>query len=898
MHCRIDFIDLANDSAALDRLADALNDLYDDGVIQSMATQHDANFYSGIHWAPQFLPWHRHFLLRLEQLLQAIDARIVLPYWDWTRADSRNLDIEPWKSFFGGRNNTDGRFDHWAYNRAANGGGNTLPTLDDIVEEQRNKADFTAYRAMECGSHFPGHTWTGGTMAGGSSPLDPLFYLHHGNLDRLWAIWQRNNPGSDQYLTTGINCGSQFNISPVNPNDPMVAGATPASMLDHLALGFRYPRDIPLEVEVAGDPDFPGFQSGDAMDILLETPQIVFNDVPSGDTTMRAAFFTVEGCAPLQFEVESGPTGNFSLSSPGPYPYPAGPFPTNEFRIWVMFTGGAAGFIDPGGVMTVVARDGLGNEVDRWDNIPILANSVARPTVAVALVLDESGSMLSDAGNNRIRIDVLQDAAKTFVDQLYDDNALTLISFADSSDKLTDLTEAGALNSGTRIAARNEIDSHGPPNNMPLTSIGAGLQRAATEFTDSPIAGNYDVKATVVFTDGYQTRAPYIDDVSELINDRVYAVGIADANNVQNDTLVELANNSDGYVLVTGALEQDDDFLLEKFFIQILAGVTNQQMVVDPGGWLSVGSVARIPFNIASSDIGFDAVALNRAPTYLLVALEAPDGTVIDPSKLPANNYRLGHQSNGFRVTLPVVVDGKGHWEGQWHLLMALRFKRDKAAVLSTHSTSISTFNNVANQSALRYEALVHARSNLQLRASVEQNGLAPGSTLFLHAAITEYGQPLSGSAAVKVTLTEPDGTTLQLAMSSIGPGIYETKMHTSKSGAHRFRIQASGLSKAGHPFTREHLLTALIGRKTDGPTSGGGGTPGSGQNGGSDLIDQLCKLLTCLSKNKVFDERFLKLLAELGIDGKAAAKCLRELCDTKDVSRIRQILEKHRNCC
>jgi hypothetical protein len=167
-------------------------------------------------------------------------------------------------------------------------------------------------------------------------------------------------------------------------------------------------------------------------------------------------------------------------------------------------------------------------------------------------------------------------------------------TFADGSDKLTDLTPAGPLNTVARGEARDEIDLHEPPNNQPLTSIGAGLQEANAELTTSPIAGDYDIKATVVFTDGYQTQAPYINQVSDLITERVYAVGIADADKVHNDTLVELANNSNGNVLVSGALEQDDDLLLEKFFIQILAGVTNQQMVSDPSGWLSLGAFARI----------------------------------------------------------------------------------------------------------------------------------------------------------------------------------------------------------------------------------------------------------------------------------------------------------------
>src|SRR3546814_15595828 len=92
MHCRIDFIDMAQDGEALNRLAAGLNDLWNRGIIQARANEHDVNFMNGIHWAPQFLPWHRHFLLRLEQDLRAFDARTVLPYWDWTRADSRRSE--------------------------------------------------------------------------------------------------------------------------------------------------------------------------------------------------------------------------------------------------------------------------------------------------------------------------------------------------------------------------------------------------------------------------------------------------------------------------------------------------------------------------------------------------------------------------------------------------------------------------------------------------------------------------------------------------------------------------------------------------------------------------------------------------------------------------------------
>ena len=34
----------------------------------------------------------------------------------------------------------------------------------------------------------------GGQMATERSPADPLFWLHHANVDRLWARWQQQHP--------------------------------------------------------------------------------------------------------------------------------------------------------------------------------------------------------------------------------------------------------------------------------------------------------------------------------------------------------------------------------------------------------------------------------------------------------------------------------------------------------------------------------------------------------------------------------------------------------------------------------------------------------------------------------------------------------------------------------
>jgi len=863
MYCRRDFTDLS--AVERDRLAAAFNDLFDRGLIDTYAHEHEHHFFTGIHRGPAFLPWHRYFLLQVEDELRSFDARVTLPYWDWTSDDSRDLDAEPWKSFFGGRSNTGGKFDHWGYLRApAPPPGEQLPSLDQVIDELQ-AGSFAEFRAMEFGSHVPGHTWTGETMASTSSPADPLFYLHHCNVDRLWAIWQRNHTGVVQYTLDDCAGCDKIDETYVPLNDPMIGGATPASMLNHTSLGYFYPSDDVMESRVI-ERGLPAIVSGDVTEIVLETPQVIFNDVPEGDTTKRAVFFRISGCESLTFHVTNGPTGPFSLFAPGPFAFPAGPLPADELRIWLMYTGGSPGSVDAG-VMTVVARDAFGAEIQRWENTPIFANSVARPKVAVALVLDESGSMLYGAGNNRTRLQVLQLAATTFVDQLYDDNGLALVSFANTAEELADLQVAGALDSSVRDSARSEIASHGPPDIYQHTSIGAGLQLAADVYSTSPITSDFDIRSTLVFTDGFEDREPLISEVEFLIDERVYAVGVGDAANVRNEVLRALADNSGGYMLVTGAIAQDDEFLLEKFFIQVLAGVMNRDIIRDPDGWLVPGEIARVPFSIGRSDIAFDALALSRAPQFVVIGLETPDGTIVDQTGVPAGSFRTGGTSSGFRITMPLVIDGAEHWEGEWQLLLGLRWRGQ--STVRTHVPAAAMATGFGQTPALRYHALIHARSNLRLRASIAQSALNPGGTMQLRAVLTEYGQPLESRPEVAATMTRPDGTTAQLWLAEAAAGEFETSVVAPQAGVYRFHIQAAGLSSRGQPFTREHLLSSVVGYPPREPP---------GRPGDRDRVT-LCELLKCLTDERVMSERLVRQLETLGIDVPELRRCVAHIC-------------------
>lgn len=43
-----------------------------------------------------------------------------------------------------------------------------------------------------CATHGLGHTYVGGDMSGVGA-TDPIFFLHHANVDRIWAMWQDHN---------------------------------------------------------------------------------------------------------------------------------------------------------------------------------------------------------------------------------------------------------------------------------------------------------------------------------------------------------------------------------------------------------------------------------------------------------------------------------------------------------------------------------------------------------------------------------------------------------------------------------------------------------------------------------------------------------------------------------
>jgi tyrosinase len=78
-------------------------------------------------------------------------------------------------------------------------------------------------------------------MMAGTSPNDPVFFLHHCNIDRLWAIWQSRHPGQNYPLSVPFKPHALTDHMPpwVSPPEQI----RPVDMLNHQSLGYSYDTD-------------------------------------------------------------------------------------------------------------------------------------------------------------------------------------------------------------------------------------------------------------------------------------------------------------------------------------------------------------------------------------------------------------------------------------------------------------------------------------------------------------------------------------------------------------------------------------------------------------------------------------------------------------------------------
>jgi hypothetical protein len=206
---------------------------------EKIAGQEYANTYQRLAWVHDkscphgnwfFLPWHRVYTAHYEcELIRVLSAdpvtqaaaaknqlfkfaldNFALPYWDWTvnpalptefigkAADGSSLDPkflhEQFEDFSEARSML-------TFDNSANGpvGRATIDRAMAITDfygfgsfpsvGTNGPSDRRSQGLLEQSPHNHIHATMGGIMGSFLSPMDPIFWLHHCNVDRLWSMW-------------------------------------------------------------------------------------------------------------------------------------------------------------------------------------------------------------------------------------------------------------------------------------------------------------------------------------------------------------------------------------------------------------------------------------------------------------------------------------------------------------------------------------------------------------------------------------------------------------------------------------------------------------------------------------------------------------------------------------
>jgi len=194
-----------------------------------------------------FLPWHRMHLMSFERLVRSITgaSHFTMPYWNHTDPDRRalppqfRLPEDPlWKPLFRTDRNpgvNDGRPIDQVGEAPLGLNAMMSPVYEDTLD---GDAGFCANldNAPHSAVHVDVGTREKGMGAVSWAANDPIFWLHHCNIDRIWASWNRaggRNPTDEAFLGQAFI----FVDEAGKPLQQKVADA-----LDTVPLGYAYDR--------------------------------------------------------------------------------------------------------------------------------------------------------------------------------------------------------------------------------------------------------------------------------------------------------------------------------------------------------------------------------------------------------------------------------------------------------------------------------------------------------------------------------------------------------------------------------------------------------------------------------------------------------------------------------
>jgi hypothetical protein len=286
------------------------------------------------HGNSRFLSWHRAYLRTVEKDLQAIDPSVMIPYWDWaydSQAPEDSIILS--KDYFGGNGNsrrnwcvTDGQFTDWKPKNTQNcivrtfngGSGSHIPALwgwEPIKSAVFTATTYDQFRISLEGPHGNVHNGINGQFASMRSPDDPIFWLHHSFVDKLWSDWQNLRPAN--FRSYG---GRNGDGSTARSTDNLDYGYTVNDVFDTRNLCYTY---APF----------------DGTTPPVVTPPITTPPATATQTSSTSSSSSASASSPTSPSATASPSGTATAATPTETPYTNGTIPNGGTNVTVNVPG-------------------------------------------------------------------------------------------------------------------------------------------------------------------------------------------------------------------------------------------------------------------------------------------------------------------------------------------------------------------------------------------------------------------------------------------------------------------------------------------------------------------------------------------------------------------------------
>lgn len=219
-----------------------------------------AGFNKCPHGNWYFLPWHRGYLTMYERKIREVTsfADFALPYWDWTAeptvppaysAPTYNNAPNPLyttRTLTGALSSTiigQQILNSILTKTPYESFGTSRPAGQNSTDQSWIGRGTGVQGLLEGTPHNLVHNNLGGLMASSQSALDPIFMMHHCNIDRIWALWNAAGFADEpDPLWTGMTFMNHFMNKDGSSWSPKVTDL----LTPERQLGYTYGLPVPV----------------------------------------------------------------------------------------------------------------------------------------------------------------------------------------------------------------------------------------------------------------------------------------------------------------------------------------------------------------------------------------------------------------------------------------------------------------------------------------------------------------------------------------------------------------------------------------------------------------------------------------------------------------------------